>query len=107
MGAKQKPLGLGSLHKTQTAPWYSGTGLQYLRARWYEPAVGRFTQVDPFPGVMSMPRTQHPYIYGLNNPALYTDPSGEFVGLVVGAAIAGLIGGAIAGGAYALANPGQ
>ncbi len=40
-----------------TSPWgFAGeyhdplTGLQYLRARWYQPGVGRFTQGDPFPG---------------------------------------------------------
>ncbi len=60
--------------------WHdSATGLQYLRARWYQPATGRFTQVDPFPGVLSLPATQHPYQYALNNPLRYTDPSGEFV----------------------------
>ncbi len=54
----------------------SFTGLQYLQARWYQPEVGRFTQIDPFPGFSSMPATQNPYIYGLNNPVRYTDPSG-------------------------------
>ncbi len=39
-----------------TSPWgFAGeyhdptTGLQYLRARWYQPGVGRFTQGDPCP----------------------------------------------------------
>ncbi len=41
--------------------------------------MGRFTQVDPFPGVLALPATQHPYQYALNNPLRYTDPSGEFV----------------------------
>ena len=55
----------------------AATGLQYLRARWYDPATGRFTQVDPFPGLLSLPTTQHPYAYALNNPLRYTDPSGR------------------------------
>lgn len=56
-----------------TSPWgFAGeyhdptTGWQYLRARWYNPAIGRFTQGDPFPGVASLPLTQNPYVYGLN-----------------------------------------
>jgi len=60
--------------------WHDrATGLQYLRARWYQPATGRFTQVDPFPGVLPLPATQHPYQYALNNLLRYTDPSGESV----------------------------
>ncbi|HNT78710.1 MAG TPA: RHS repeat-associated core domain-containing protein [Anaerolineae bacterium] len=84
---------------TPTSPFgYAGewtsaaTGLQYLRARWYDPATGRFTQVDPFPGVLSLPGTQHPYSYGLNNPLRYSDPSGESVALLVGAAAAYALG---------------
>jgi RHS repeat-associated protein len=84
-------------------------GLQYLRARWYDPATGRFTQVDPFPGLLSLPGTQHPYAYALNNPLRYTDPSGEVViETVVGAAVAGAAIGAAAGGvSYALRHPGK
>ncbi|MGC9396076.1 MAG: hypothetical protein ACP5J4_14635, partial [Anaerolineae bacterium] len=38
--------------------------------------------------MLSLPGTQHPYAYGLNNPLRYTDPSGKFVGiLLTGAAI--------------------
>jgi RHS repeat-associated protein len=76
-------------------------GLQYLRARWYDPATGRFTQVDPFPGLLHMPGTQHPYAYALNNPLRYTDPSGESV-----LATLGIIGGSalIAGAGELLFN---
>jgi RHS repeat-associated protein len=80
------------------------TGLQYLHARWHAPATGRFTQVDPFPGLLSLPGTHHPYAYALNNPLRYTDPSGEFVGALLG----GLAIGAVAGGvSYALQHGGQ
>jgi len=75
-----------------------------LRARWYAPATGRFTQVDPFVGLLSLPGTQHPYAYALNNPLRYTDPSGEFVGALLG----GLAIGAVVGGvSYALQHRGQ
>jgi RHS repeat-associated protein len=29
------------------------SGLYYLRARYYDPLTGRFTQMDPFPGVLT------------------------------------------------------
>jgi RHS repeat-associated protein len=35
------------------------TGLIYLRARWYDPATGRFTTRDPFRGLAGYPQTQH------------------------------------------------
>jgi len=85
-----------------TSPWgFAGeyhdpaTGLQYLRARWYQPGVGRFTQVDPFPGVASLPLTQNPYVYGLNHPTRYTDPSGENPWLIAGGAVLGGIAGGV------------
>ena len=54
------------------------TGLIYLRARWYDPATGRFTTRDPFRGLAGYPQTQHPYVYVQNNPINLTDHSGEF-----------------------------
>jgi hypothetical protein len=70
-------------------------GLLYLRARWYDPATGRFLTRDPFPGLAALPQTQHPYVYCQNNPVLLTDPSGEVVPmlLIMGLfAVAGSIG---------------
>jgi RHS repeat-associated protein len=51
---------------------------QYLRARYYDPDLGRFLSADPFEGVPAMPMTRHRYIYGNDNPVTYVDPSGEF-----------------------------
>ncbi|MFB0537484.1 MAG: RHS repeat-associated core domain-containing protein [Anaerolineae bacterium] len=68
------------------------TGLIYLRARWYDPGTGRFLTRDPFPGLATLPTTQHPYVYVGNNPVNLTDPSGEFafvIPLLLGAAIGG------------------
>jgi RHS repeat-associated protein len=53
-----------------------GLGLVYLRARWYDPSLGRFLSVDPYLGGARLPQTQHPYVYCLNNPVLFVDPSG-------------------------------
>ncbi|MCG8313491.1 MAG: putative Ig domain-containing protein [Pseudomonadales bacterium] len=59
----------------------SGSGQYYLRARYYNPEEGRFTQVDPFQGDDQNPLTLHDYEYSGNNPILYTDPSGRIWGL--------------------------
>jgi len=39
--------------------------------------MGRFTQGDPFPGVLALPLTLNPYVYGLNSPTNLTDPTGK------------------------------
>ena len=64
-----------------------------MRARWYDPATGRFTTPDPFPGFAALPQTQHPYVYAANNPVNLTDPSGEIIPLIALPLIIG--GGAI------------
>ena len=49
------------------------TGLQYLRARFYDPATGQFLTRDPIE-----PLTREPYAYGRNNPTNNVDPSGLY-----------------------------
>ncbi len=51
----------------------------FLRARYYDPALGRFISRDPIAGKLTNPQTQNPYAYGLNNPNSYADPSGESI----------------------------
>jgi RHS repeat-associated protein len=51
-------------------------GMYYLRARYYDPALGRFIRRDPFAGVTTDPQTLNRYPYVLNNPALLIDPYG-------------------------------
>ncbi|MBY0589532.1 RHS repeat-associated core domain-containing protein [bacterium] len=87
----------------QTDP---STGLQYLRSRYYSPASGRFTQMDPFAGVQGDPQSLHKYLYAHANPVMNVDPSGESIaGLaerVIGAYSFGLFAAAdaFAGGQY-------
>ena len=45
-------------------------GLYYLRARYYDPTIGRFMSQDPLPA-------GNPYAYVGNNPVRYVDPSGK------------------------------
>ena len=63
--------------------WTDASGLQYLRARYYSPAQGRFLTKDPFPGFLSQPTTLNPYAYVANNPVLMSDPSGMIMPIVV------------------------
>jgi RHS repeat-associated protein len=61
--------------------WDDSAGLEYLRARYYDPAVGRFLGRDPFGGLMILPQSLNRYAYVLNNPALYRDPYGYWPSL--------------------------
>ena len=57
-------------------------GLSYFGARWYDPASGRFTGVDPMPVNPDDYRTFNRYAYGFNNPHKYVDPDGNLPILV-------------------------
>jgi RHS repeat-associated protein len=78
-------------------------GLVYLRARYYDPTLGRFIMRDQASGNDSLPQTLNRYSYVDNNPVNLMDPSGNFAILVtigLGALIGGgsdLIAQAIAG----------
>lgn len=64
----------------------SSTGLDYLRARYYDPNLGRFISKDAYAGTLNDPYSQHDYQYAHANPVRYTDPTGYFtLGEVLGA----------------------
>jgi RHS repeat-associated protein len=53
------------------------TGLQHLRARYYDPATGTFASRDP---LLSAPSwMQHPFGYVAGNPTNLQDPSGTCI----------------------------
>jgi len=54
----------------------AATGLQYLRARYYDMETGRFWSKDPLLGSVQKPSSQNRYAYALNNPCVYLDRSG-------------------------------
>jgi RHS repeat-associated protein len=73
-----------SVGDSLTSLLYSGeqtdkTGLQYLRARMYDPTNGRFTSSDPFDGNEQDPRSLHKYLYCQATPINGADPSGMFL----------------------------
>jgi RHS repeat-associated protein/uncharacterized repeat protein (TIGR01451 family) len=53
-----------------------GTGLYYLRARYYDPSVGRFLSRDPLSRTPSNELSQSAYLYARNSPLYFIDPSG-------------------------------
>ena len=99
------------------------TGTYYLRARYYDPAIGRFTQQDTHwttansiygdnpqkineredklglksysyaPQITAVMQSGNLYVYGVSNPTVYMDRDGRFINTVTGFLIGGLIGG--------------
>jgi RHS repeat-associated protein len=49
-----------------------GSGIDYMRSRWYAPAQGRFTQSDP----IGLAGGVNSYAYADNDPVTTVDPSG-------------------------------
>ena len=83
---------LNSTGESENSYKYAGeqlddeTGNYYLRARYMDPAVGRFTQQDTYMGNSSDPVTLHKYLYANANPVSYIDPTGNFsIGGMMGA----------------------
>jgi len=52
-------------------------GFYYLRARYYNPATGRFPTMDTYQGRIHEPQTLHKYLYVHGDPANNADPSGN------------------------------
>ena len=97
--------------------WDSETGTYYLRARYYNPALGRFTQQDAHwspanrvygdspqraceyedrlglnlysyaPQLSAIRQSGNLYVYCVNNPVLYRDPTGEVIANIIGAVL--------------------
>ena len=57
----------------------SETEMYYLNARYYHPAIGRFTSADTYVGRMTDPLSLNLYTYCYNNPLIYHDPTGHVV----------------------------
>ena len=79
-----------------------GVGLQYLRARWYEPGMGRFISADSSMGAVSNPLSLNRYTYAWSDPVNMSDPSGYWPAWLNNAVSA--VGSAVASAAHAVAS---
>ena len=66
----------GDSRFTYTGKEKDDSGLYYYGARYYDADSGRFTQPDPISGSLGNPQSLNKYVYVLNNPNKFVDPSG-------------------------------
>nr|MBP8603300.1 hypothetical protein [Bacteroidaceae bacterium] len=57
----------------------------------YDPLTAQFFSPDPFVLAPDNWLNYNRYAYCLNNPLKYTDPDGEWVHIVVGAVVGGVV----------------
>ena len=55
--------------------------MRFLRARYFDSGTGRFLTKDPFTGFLAAPSLSNRYVYVMNNPTGFVDPSGYFPSL--------------------------
>jgi RHS repeat-associated protein len=55
-----------------------GSALCYMGRRYYNPAVHRFLQADVEIGPLALPNGFNRYVFVVNNPVRFIDPSGQF-----------------------------
>lgn len=75
------------------------TGHEYIKefalvnmnGRLYDPVLGRVLSADNNIRIPFSSQAYNRYAYGLNNPLMYTDPDGQFLNLVIGAIIGGVM----------------
>ena len=79
------------------------TNTIYLRARYYDPSIGRFITRDTYTGNGQDPLSLNLYTYCRNNPIIFTDESGHVFNLAA-AAVGAAIGAAINVGVMAIGD---
>jgi RHS repeat-associated protein len=91
-GNPDVPTGLKQTHVYAGEYWDQDAQLLYLRARWYDPRIGRFISPDPFEGRQRDPRSLNRYVYAHSDPVHGTDPSGKMTAMDSGIAMGALTG---------------
>jgi RHS repeat-associated protein len=67
--------------------WDGDLQMHYLRARWYDPNIGRFISADPYEGKQASPPSLNRYAYADNSPVNGRDPSGRMTLGEIGSAM--------------------
>jgi len=90
--------------RTFTGQKSDGTGLLYMNARYYDPALGTFLSADTLvPDPAAVPDYNR-FLYARGNPLKYADPSGHCIDGVSTIVCVSLITGTIGGVANAAGN---
>ena len=71
------PLAAGNRQFFTGKPLDADTGLSYMGARYYDPAMGRFMGVDPVDFKEDNLHSFNRYAYANNNPYKFVDPDGR------------------------------
>lgn len=64
-----------------------------MNGRLYDPIIGRMLSVDNFVQMPGYTQSYNRYSYAFNNPLKFNDPDGEWIHIVIGAAIGGIVNG--------------
>ena len=125
-GVEKKPDPLDGNPFRYCGEYYDGeTKTYYLRARYYDPNIGRFTQQDTHwttansiygdnpqkineredklglksysyaPQITAVMQSGNLYVYGVGNPVLYADANGAWIHLVIGAVVGAIASGVV------------
>ena len=86
-GVRPGPAAAGPAYRYQGEQLDPAIDKYYLRARYYDPATGRFLSRDPLEGVLHGPVTRNPYLYAYSNPVLFGDPTGLSGDITLGSVI--------------------
>ena len=62
-----------------------------MNGRIYDPRLGRFLSPDPYVQAPYNSQNYNRYSYCWNNPLKYTDPDGEWIHIVIGALVGGIV----------------
>ncbi|QPC82469.1 RHS repeat-associated core domain-containing protein [Phototrophicus methaneseepsis] len=62
-----------------TGEQVDSNGLNYNRARYYNPMIGTFTALDPFEGIQNRPMSLNGYSWVEGNPINLTDAIGLYL----------------------------
>ena len=68
--------GSATTHKFTGKERDSESGLDYFGARYYGSSMGRFLSPDPLGGHLEYPQSLNKYVYVMDNPLRFTDPTG-------------------------------